>query len=99
VNSEHLPGATVEFVDPRLTLYGFLANRGKQQKLELCRRLLTAPPPQITACDAAMAELDLQANTTCPACGQGRMIIVAKLDLLNPVYSWPASQVLTPDTS
>ena len=83
----------------RIRHYGFLANRSRQQKLELCRRLLTTPAAQIAACDVARTELDLQAETSCPACSQGRMVIVGKLDLLNSTYSWPASQVLTPDTS
>jgi hypothetical protein len=83
----------------RIRHYGFLANRSRQEKLELCRRLLTTPADQVPACDAAKTEFDLQADATCPACSQGRMIIVRKLDLMDPAYSWPASQVLTPDTS
>jgi hypothetical protein len=83
----------------RIRHYGVLANRSRQQKLEQCRRLLTAPAPQITTCDVARTELDLQAETNCPACGQGRMVIVGNLDLLNPAYSRPAGQVLTTDTS
>jgi hypothetical protein len=82
----------------RIRHYGFLANRSRQQKLELCRRLLTVPAAQIATCNAAKTELDLR-ESTCPACSQGRMIIVGKLDLLNPTYSWLASQVLTADTS
>ena len=82
----------------RIRHYGFLANRSRQHKLELCRRLLTAPVAQIAACDAE-TELGLQAEATCPKCGHGRMIIVDKLDLLNPAYFSPASPVLPADTS
>ena len=59
----------------------------------------TVPAVQISASEFAKTELDLQAEATCPACNQGRMIILGKLDLLNPTYSPPTSPVSTADTS
>jgi hypothetical protein len=61
----------------KIRYYGILSNRQRQQKLQLCRQLLNAPPPpelppltwqeqyfQLTGIDP----------TRCRACGQGQML-------------------------
>ncbi len=65
--------------------YGLLANRGRAERLECCRRLLVGvgvpaalaaePEPEPAAAAAAGAG----AVELCPACGVGRMVVVAEL--------------------
>ena len=58
----------------RIRHYGFLANGHRAAKLELCRRLLDAPPQEVPApsveCDATIA---ISEARRCPCCG-GQMI-------------------------
>ena len=68
----------------RIRHYGFLANRVCREKLALCRALLgveeslmpVAPEPAIEPKATVAGE---PAASTCPACGAGRMLIVASL--------------------
>ena len=80
----------------RIRHCGFLANRHRRQKLELCRRLLSAPAaellPEAQQCAALLAALAPPRGTRCPACGGGEMIRIEQL----PAYRWP---LLPPDTS
>src|SRR3954447_5615190 len=68
----------------RIRHYGFLANRVCREKLELCRALLSAT----TRSELVSAELTIEpkkavegkpAAHACPACGEGRMVIVGTL--------------------
>jgi hypothetical protein len=56
----------------RVRHYGLLANRGREQKLGPCRRLLLAGPARARA---AVAGDDGQPRR-CPACGEGVMCVV-----------------------
>lgn len=75
----------------RLRYFGFMANRHRKEKFELCRKLLSAPPPP----RQMLKEMDWRNRyllltgypiDTCPACGEGRMIPV------EPVPSPPTVQ-------
>ena len=72
----------------RIRYYGFLANRYREQKLARCRQLLAMPPPEPPDDQAAgdyrdqYQELTGTSLTECPACHQGRMVVI---ELLNPV--------------
>jgi hypothetical protein len=66
----------------RIRHYGLLANRGCREKLELCRSLLTAIASSIAA--QAIPEPNPVSPTRpeghiCPACGEGRMVIIETL--------------------
>jgi hypothetical protein len=56
----------------RIRQYGFLANRARQEKLALCRTLLSAPPP------AGAVELhdDKPRQKPCPVCSTGHMTLI-----------------------
>jgi Putative transposase len=56
--------------------YGLLANRGREEKLTRCRRLLAAPPRAVPSAvqPAAAAE-----PRRCSVCGQGEMRVVELL--------------------
>jgi hypothetical protein len=56
----------------RVRHYGLLANRGREQKLRACRRLLLVQPARVAAAAAAGEE----GQRRCPQCGQGEMIVV-----------------------
>jgi len=80
----------------RIRHCGFLANRHRKQRFELCRQLLATPAsqllPQTAQCLAVLAALTSPQLTLCPRCGIGEMLRVQIL----PVYRWPAQP---PDTS
>jgi hypothetical protein len=68
----------------RIRHFGFLANRCRKEKLQLCRTLLCVPPP------AEQPRIDTPAPEPtnvreeaclgcCPVCKQGRMFVVAQL--------------------
>ncbi len=65
----------------RIRYYGFLANRHRNQNLELCRQLLGAatqenePTPE----DTAVAEEGPPPQSTCPACKRGKLIIIEQV--------------------
>jgi hypothetical protein len=66
----------------RIRHYGFLANRVCQKKLELCRTLLATIASSVVAepVPTVKQTTEPQPKThTCPACGQGRMVIIEML--------------------
>jgi Putative transposase len=66
----------------RIRHYGLLANRVCREKLELCRSLLAALTPQIVAepvPEPKVVSAGRPEPHTCPACGEGRMVIVETL--------------------
>ena len=79
----------------RIRHFGFLANRHRQEKLALCRTLLTTAAAELLPapkqCLAALAKLVPTTIRRCPQCG-GEMI---RIEILAP-YRWPARP---PDTS
>lgn len=68
----------------RIRHFGFLACRHRRQKLALCRRLLHMPPPE--PCQPAADSQDLlqqlagAALLQCPACRQGRLLVVGRFE-------------------
>jgi hypothetical protein len=80
----------------RIRHCGFLANRHRKLKLELCRRLLNATVaellPEREQCAELQAALIPETGVRCPVCGQGEMRRVEEL----PSWRWP---LLAPDTS
>jgi Putative transposase/Transposase zinc-binding domain len=74
-----LPGGFV-----RIRYYGLLANRHRQEKLALCRRLLEGDPaaePELSEEVSPPREVPSSITPTrvCPACGAGRMILIKEL--------------------
>ena len=58
----------------RIRQFGFLANRTRGKKLELCRALLGAPPAPT---NTAVTEKDeKQERKRCPACKTGQMVLI-----------------------
>jgi hypothetical protein len=80
----------------RIRHFGFLANCHRQDKLELCRRLLCPPIIQLLPspddCRKLLQTLAARPLPRCPQCGIGTMI---PLPMLAP-YRWPLQP---PDTS
>jgi hypothetical protein len=80
----------------RIRHFGLLANRHREQRLALCRQLLTAPAAELLPAPALCRQLSQalanQPPLRCSNCGTGIMIRVGFL----PAYRWPASP---PDTS
>jgi hypothetical protein len=74
----------------RIRHCGFLANRHRKEKLELCRCLLSVPMlellPDAGQCAAILAVLAVQTAPPCPQCGIGAMVRVRILE----DYRWPA---------
>jgi hypothetical protein len=62
----------------RIRHYGFLANRSCREKLELCRTLLAAITPPV-ADERVPADEGRPEAHACPACGEGRMVIIETL--------------------
>ncbi len=93
----------------RIRHFGFLANRVCQENLELCRALLDAATPSGSAAAEPASDPDgavegEPAARPCPACGNGRMIVIEILraTLANRRESahWqPAPERVGPDTS
>jgi hypothetical protein len=84
----------------RMRYYGFLANRRRAEKLELCRRLLSTQQPDgesITETPKDGQQIDPPAaHTICPNCSQGKMIIIEKISAekcldMNLVFPVPAA--------
>ena len=71
----------------RIRYYGFLGNRYRKDKLELCRQLLGMAPPQKSSSEPATPEdyrdryqrLTGRSLRECPICHRGRMIAVTVL--------------------
>jgi hypothetical protein len=69
----------------RIRQFGFLSNRNRRRKLQLCRALLDARQPSIiTDCYPSS---DPCFDRCCPACQLGRMIVVEILSPQPPVPS------------
>ncbi|ESX00672.1 hypothetical protein X769_22410 [Mesorhizobium sp. LSJC268A00] len=70
----------------RIRYYGFLGNRYRAQKLACCRDLLGMPVPEPSDSRSAKDYRDRYEDLTghslrqCPACRQGRMIIIETFD-------------------
>src|SRR6476646_12267611 len=66
----------------RIRYYGFLVNRYREQKLARCRELLDMPAPETPAIEGAKdyreryQELIGPSLGECPACHQGRMLVI-----------------------
>ena len=79
----------------RIRYFGYLANRQRQEKLALCRRLVgeVARPSINEACPeptALPAAGDAPAEiVVCPACQQGRVRIIYSWDRYSPAASHP----------
>ena len=63
----------------RLRQFGFLANRVRKSKLELCRNLLAAGRPQPRSLSGKLAE-DPQ---PCPICNFGRLLVIEWIAVLS----------------
>jgi hypothetical protein len=74
--------------------YGLLANRGRQEKLQLCRRLLwQAGLQQRLEAAAKPTEQEVAGPRLCPVCGVGKMEVVEVLP------AWPRPQQQRQDSS
>jgi hypothetical protein len=77
----------------RIRYFGYLANRQRQEKLALCRRLVgEVPLPTIDeAChEPTAAARDAPADiVVCPACQQGSLRIIFQWDRYSPAASYP----------
>lgn len=71
----------------RIRQFGFLANRFRKRRLELCRALLTAPSP---AAPVAGDGTKVAEPERCPICKLGRLLVIELLT---------AEPVCIPDTS
>jgi hypothetical protein len=66
----------------RIRYYGFLANRYRHEKLTRCRELLGMPGPEPTALEVSKDYSERYEELTgfslwkCPACHQGRMLVI-----------------------
>jgi hypothetical protein len=73
----------------RIRHYGFLANRYRKEKLDLCRKLLKHPItellPGVIQCLEILAALTLPPPTRCPKCKTG---VLVRLGFV-PAYRWP----------
>lgn len=80
----------------RIRYFGFMANRFRQEKLALCRRLLASPVTQLLPCPARPRELSATPDPIsphrCPQCHTGLLLPIAIL----PAYRWP---LRPPDSS
>lgn len=72
----------------RIRHFGFLANRFRKEKLELCRKLLSNPVSELlpapAQCREVSASLPEQSLHRCPKCHQGVLNRIAL-----PVHRWP----------
>jgi putative transposase/transposase-like zinc-binding protein len=88
----------------RIRHFGFLAHTHRAEKLQLCRRLLNVEqesdmePADQPAMDQGTTEA---AVDVCPACKEGRMVVIEKLERQQTKAATPAaeSSPLTTDTS
>jgi len=80
----------------RIRYYGFLGNRHRKEKLELCRRLLGMPasaePTDPTVKDYRDRYEQLTGDSLhqCPQCKQGRMLVIEILPRLPCKYAAPS---------
>ncbi len=84
----------------RIRHFGFLAHGHRAEKLELCRRLLNVEqaPDTKPAIDQSTTE---EAVDLCPACKEGRMVIIENFERQRTKAATPAAErlPLTTDTS
>jgi hypothetical protein len=72
----------------RIRYYGFLGNRYRKRKLEVCRQLL-GMSEEIPVCESSMDYRDLYEKLTgsslweCPLCHEGRMRVIGVLEKTN----------------
>ncbi len=82
----------------RIRYFGYLANRQRQEKLELCRRLVgeAALPASDEACHepTTVAGDEPAEIVVCPACQQGRVRIIYSWDRYSPAASHPPTPTL-----
>ena len=68
----------------RMRHYGLLAGRFRRQRIARCRALLAAEAPPAAAANENVRDKLLRLTgidvTVCPACGEGRMTVVAEID-------------------
>ena len=83
----------------RIRYYGFMGNRYRQEKLELCHRLLNMPPPAAAPASEVVTDFrdryeQLTGNSLrqCPVCRCGLMRVVE-------ILSAPGKSPAAPDTS
>ncbi len=72
----------------RIRYFGFLANRFRKEKLDLCRKLLANPITELLPEPAASHQtpaLQCRASRSCPRCRTGVLIRTA----IFPAYLWP----------
>jgi hypothetical protein len=76
----------------RIRHYGYLANRCRRAKLDLCRRLLGICPPDTMTEPTAAATSSCDEILPCPSCRAGRMRFVAlvQTQLALATYAPPA---------
>ena len=67
----------------RIRQFGFLANRVRNHKLELCRTLLAVCQPP-TPLGSDSADSDLPDPQACPVCKTGRLIVIELLCAPSP---------------
>jgi hypothetical protein len=70
----------------RIRHYGFLANRFRNQKLDLCRRLLAVasiPEVENAMMKSEQMSAECEQRGRCPVCGKGRMVQVAEIPAEN----------------
>jgi Putative transposase/Transposase zinc-binding domain len=66
----------------RIRHYGILANRHRQQKLELCRSLLqtrSAVQSELPGAETQQTSTSISPTRVCPVCGAGRMVLIEEL--------------------
>ncbi len=84
----------------RIRHYGWLANRHRQEKVALCRKLLTsdsAPEASFRAPLELTATVGTGPDTfLCPVCGVGRMIIVESLPRCEETPPYPERSQVCP---
>ena len=85
----------------RIRHYGYLANRHRQEKLALCRRLLGEAPPVIPPADRELLGDTLAVRTDesepavpCPVCQSGLLRIVYRWDRYAPAACQPTPLAL-----
>jgi hypothetical protein len=86
----------------RIRHYGYLANRHRQEKLALCRRLLGEAPPVAPPADRELLGDTLAVRTDesepavpCPACQSGLLRIVHRWDRYSPAACQPPAVTAT----
>jgi len=69
----------------RIRYFGFMANRFRKEKLELCRQLLANPVTDLLPARSDCREPSPPPLRRCPACRAGSLIRIA----IMPAYRWP----------